>query len=235
MSGFVGYGNTPIKIISGADTTNIKEWLFDSNGNIRLPLGGNVLNHEGGIIISEGIDTGNIVFENDTISNDTQGNSIYIQTSDVGSTSYSWVFGQDGTLTIPPDGKISQSFSLTKSNLSEITSAAPTVVWSSDSSTISSVKLLIQLEQEQVGDPTGFHTHTCEAIISARGTNQIGTPSVTVFAVNYTYTSSLVTFTVQRNIDSGLIEVVATLVDGTNPAYLSIHSIEQLTRGLFIL
>ena len=61
MSGLAAYGSDLIKIVSGLDTSNIREWTFDSNGNIQLPLGGSVLDHEGNAIINEGINTGNIV------------------------------------------------------------------------------------------------------------------------------------------------------------------------------
>lgn len=232
MSGLVGYLNNPVRIVTGADAPNAKEWIFDNTGNIKLPQGGNVLDYNGNVIIAGGIG-GNLVFEDDTVQNSVQGNSIILQTTAIDSTTTSWEFNPNGTLSF--NGSVLQNNSLTRSILSEITTASPTVVWSSSSTIISSVKLILQLEQEQVGDPTGFHTHSCEAIISARGTTQTDIPTMSVYGVNYTYTGSLVTFTVQRNISTGIIEVVATLTDTTNPAYLSIHSIEQTTRGLFIL
>lgn len=235
MSGLVGYLNNPVTIVAGADAPTLKEWTFDTSGNIVLPQGGDILNYLGTSLLGFEANSGNITFDNDTIGNSIQGNSVLIQTADPGSTTYSWSFGADGTFLIPAEGNITQSLSITRSNVAEITTATPTVIWSSISSIISSAKLLIQLEQEQVGDLTGLHTHSCEAIISARGTVQTDIPAMSVYGVNYTYTSSLVTFTIQRNISTGIVEVVATLVDTTNPAYLSVHSIEQSTRGLFII
>lgn len=228
MSGLVGYLNDPVKIVAGADTSNYKEWTFDFNGNIQLPLGGNVLDYYGNIIISEG--TGNIIFNGDTITNLITDNPVVIQTNGAGI--FSWIFDSNGNFSLPSDGSIVQTNSVTRTITADITTATPTVIWSSLGSTVSSAKLIITLEQEQVGDPTGFHTHTCEAIISARGANQTGIPSMSVYGINYTSTGALATFNVQRNITTGIVEVIATLADTTNPAYVSAHSVESTTRGL---
>lgn len=231
MSGLVGYGNTPVKITTGFNTSNLKEFKFE-NGNIQLPLGGNVLDHLGNIIISEGYTTGNITFSENTITNTTDSNPINIQTVGLDSTTYNWEYTAEGSFILPESGKIIQSNSYTRTTTINITTSSPTVIWSSNDPTISSVKLLIMLEQAQVSDPTGLHTHSCEAIISARGTNQLDIPVISVFGVVYTYATSLATFTTQRNGVTGIIEVVATLADTTNPAYVSIHSVESTTRGL---
>ena len=228
MSGLVGFFNDPVKIIAGADSVSVKEWTFNLDGNLQLPFGGNVLDYNGNIIISEG--TGNITFDADTITNNFPLNPVSIRTN--GLSTYVWTFESDGTFIIPAEGNVTQANSKTRTNFTDITSVMPTIVWSSISSTVSSAKLLIQLEQEQVGDPTGFHTHTCEAIISARGANQTGVPSMSVYGINYTSVSSLVSFSIQRNISNGIIELVATLNDTTNPAYVSVHSVESETRGL---
>lgn len=229
MSGIVGYGNTPVKITTGFDTPNLKEFKFE-NGNIQLPLGGNVLDHLGNIIISEGYTTGNITFDEDTITNVNDSNPVIIQTVGLDSTAYTWSFNADGTFIIP--GNVTQSNSITRTTVADITTSTPTVIWTSTNALISSVKLVIQLEQEQVGDPTGFHSHSCEAVIAARGAIQSGLPSISIYGIVYTSIGSLVTLSTQRNVSSGVIEVVATLADTTNPAYVSIHSIESTTRGL---
>lgn len=229
MSGLVGYSNIPIKIVSGYDTANIKEWTFDSAGNIQLPAGGNVLDSLGNIIVSEG--TGNIEFDADTIRNTVQLNPIYLETRDISSTVHQWTFESNGSLILPDAGQTEHNKSITRTTTSDIISASPTIVWTSISNRISSIKLIIQLEQEQTGDPLGFHTHSCEAVISARGASQSGIPSISVFGVNYTTVSPLVTFSVQRNVTNQLIEVVATLADTSFNAFLRIHSIELETRG----
>ncbi len=232
MSGLTSFGNTPVKITTGFDTGSLKEWTFDGLGNIQLPLGGNVLDHEGNIIISEGIDTGNLVFDSDSLKNSVQLNPIILETRGVDSASYKWTFDSDGSLTLPDTSLISQNNCITRITTVDITTSTPTVIWTSNSNLISSAKLVIQLEQEQVGDFTGFHSHSCEAVIAARGAIQDGLPSISIYGIVYTSTGSLVTLSVQRNLTSLNIEVVATLADTTNPAYVSIHSIETRTRGL---
>ena len=231
MSGLVGYNDIPVKITTGFNTANLKEFYFDNNGNLQLPLGGNVLDHLGNIIISEGFTTGDIRFSSNIVYPVNDSSPIILQTIGIDSTESNFIFGESGDLVLPNHGLVRQNTSFTKTKTTDITTALPTVIWSSENALISTVKLLIQLEQEQVGDP-GPHTHSCEAIISARGATQTGTPSISVYGVNYTYTGSLVSFSVQRNVSSGIIEVVATLTDTTNPAYVSIHSVEQITRGL---
>lgn len=232
MSGLVGYGNDPVKIISGVDTPNAREWTFDFNGNIQLPFGGNVLDHEGNIIISENIGTGNIVFSADSIKNNIISNPVILQATGGDTTVYSWTFDSDGSLTVPSSGFLSQNNAITKTTNADILTSNPTIIWTSHNTLISSAKLVIQLEQQQVGDPTGFHSQSCEAVIAARGANQTGLPSISVYGIVYTSTGSLVTFSVQRNVTTSEIEVVATLTDTTNPAYVSVHSVEIVTRGL---
>ena len=108
------------------------------------------------------------------------------------------------------------------------------VVWEAAYDYVSSVKLVIQVETQQVGDVTGWHSQVCEAIIASRGyaggTNGFGEPVMTVYGVTYTSTQPLVTFTVQRNALTRKIEVVATrtaaTVDGIS---LRTHSVEMTT------
>lgn len=47
MSGLVGYKNTPVTIITGADDPSAKEWRFDNLGNITIPLGGDIVDNDG--------------------------------------------------------------------------------------------------------------------------------------------------------------------------------------------
>jgi len=232
MSGFVGYLNTPVRIIAGADSPGAKEWTFDSSGNIVLPQSGDILNYNGVSVLGFAAGSGNIDFDNDTITNAVQLNPIILETKGVDSSTYTWTFDSDGSLTLPDTSLISQNDSITRITKTDITTATPTVIWTSNSNLISSAKLVVQLEQEQVGDPTGFHSHSCEAVIAARGAIQSGIPSISIYGIVYTSTGSLVTLSVQRNLTSLDIEVVATLADTTNPAYVSIHSIETRTRGL---
>jgi hypothetical protein len=114
--------------------------------------------------------------------------------------------------------------------------ASSAVVWTGIVDYVSSVKLVIQLEADETGDVSGWHSQTCEAIIASRGyassfSGPGGEPVMTVYGVVYTSTVPLVLFTVQRNSISKLIEVVATKTAacGSNP-YMRIYSVEMATR-----
>lgn len=107
--------------------------------------------------------------------------------------------------------------------------SVPTVIWTGTDDWISSAKLTIQVEANELLDPTGWHTQVCEAIIASRGNS--GNPSITVYSVTHTSANPLMTFTAQRNVTTNLIEIVGTptaTVDGQ--AYLRIHSVEMLSR-----
>lgn len=145
------------------------------------------------------------------------------------------VLGVDNTLTVP--GTIEQNNSWTRlvqPFLNNVTSSS--VIWSSIVDYISSVKLVIQLETNEIGDATGWHSQVCEAIIASRGYAQsasgpLGDPSMTVYGVTHTSTVPLATFTVQRNPLTNVIEVVATRTAATNSGIsFRIHSVELSTR-----
>jgi hypothetical protein len=111
------------------------------------------------------------------------------------------------------------------------------VVWTSTQNWISGAKLLIQLETEEIGDTTGWHSQVCEAVIASRGyangNNGVGEPVMTVYGVTHTSSVPLVTFTVQRNPTTKKIEVVATrtaAVALSSTANLRVYSVETSTR-----
>lgn len=107
--------------------------------------------------------------------------------------------------------------------------ATPTIVWSSLDRWIASAKLTIQVETNETGDATGWHTQSCEAIIAARANT--GDPHMTVYGVTHTSVDPLVTFTVGRNVSTGLIEIMATPTAAmASTAYLKIHSVEMMSR-----
>ena len=232
MSGLVGYGNDPVKIVLGVDAPGPKEWTFDPLGNIVLPQGGNILDYNGISVLSP-LNTGNIDFNLNTITNAFQDTDINIETINSISGPQTWNFDSFGRLTLPSQGIIIQNFSITKTTSVDITDPTiPQIVWTSDSTFTSSAKLLIQLEQDP-GDSTADEVHSCEAIISAKGAGGLGLdiPVMSVFGVTYTSLSSLATFSIQRNAVTRIIEVIATLNNTTDPAFLRIHSVEMLSRG----
>ena len=134
-----------------------------------------------------------------------------------------------------PSGIVRTSNTFTKTSISNITTTAPTVVWTATEDFISGVKLQIQVEANEVSDATGWHSQVCEAIVASRGYASTyggpgGDPVMTVYGVTHTSTVPLVTFTVQRNPTTKKIEVVGTVTAATTAASLRIYSVETATR-----
>ena len=142
----------------------------------------------------------------------------------------------DGSaLVLPDNGIIQHRQSFTKVTNEIIAAATPSVVWTGTLDSITSVKLNIQVEGNETGDATGWHIQGCEAVIVARwyGSGGVTTPQISVFGVVYTSVAPLVTFTVQRNISTNLIEVIATPTGTANqlePLYSKIYSVEMNTN-----
>lgn len=246
MSGLIGYLNNPVKILTGVDAPGAKEWTFDNSGNFILPQGGNILDYNGntligvefpvsveGYLYNDGLGNlswntstnGNIVFTDNTISNGTLGNPIILSAG-----TNDWTLNATGEFILPTNGFVRQNRVISKANTADITTGLPTVVWSSQEDNVSSAKLLIQVEQDP-GDSTPDHCQSCEAIIAAKGSDGTDVPVITVYGITYTGLGPLATFSVQRNATTRVVEVVATLLNTTDPAYLNIYSVEQLTRG----
>lgn len=140
------------------------------------------------------------------------------------------------TIVLPNDGIIQQRNSFTRTSDGAITASTPAVVWTSAVNYISSAKLIIQVEGDEVGDLTGWHSQACEAIISCRGYANVyggpgGDPQMIVYGVVHTSVDPLVTFTVQRNPTTKMVEVVGTpTASASNGAAVKIHSVEMSTR-----
>lgn len=134
----------------------------------------------------------------------------------------------DGALNV--NGNIRQSNSFTRTTSAPAPAATATVVWSANADWMSSIKLTIQVEGNVTGDNTGWHVQTCEATIASRGyangVNGYGDPEMSVYGIIYTSTNPLATFEVQRNVNTRLVEVVATGTDLNNNIMVSVHSVE---------
>jgi hypothetical protein len=156
-----------------------------------------------------------------------------------------FTINSSGILTLPVGGDIVDSNgvsvlgttlgSWTKTAAGSIANGVATVVWASSYDYISSAKLIIQIECNEALDASGWHSQACEAIIASRGyasgISGFGDPDMAVYGVINTSVDPLVTFTVQRNTLTRLIEVVATTTataDGA--AQYRIHSVEMATR-----
>ena len=149
-----------------------------------------------------------------------------------------WTFNSDGTLSLPNTGSIQQKFVETKVTQSNIIlNASSGVIWTANNLYASGVKLIIQAEIDETGDATGWHSQVCEAIIASRGyassaSGPLGDPHMTVYGVTHTSTDPLITFTVQRDPVTNLIEVTgtrtATAVSSARVDF-RIHSVEMST------
>jgi hypothetical protein len=143
---------------------------------------------------------------------------------------------RDTGLELPNSHYIRQNNSWTRTVAPTVSVGAGSVVWTSNVDYISSAKLTIQVECDEVGDLTGWHSQACEAIISCRGYANTyggpgGDPQMIVYGVVHTSVDPLVTFTVQRNPTTKFVEVVGTLTAAASGnAALRIHSVEMSTR-----
>ena len=140
-----------------------------------------------------------------------------------------WEFGQDGTL-----GTASGSWTKTTNN-NLIDNVTTQVVWTSRLTNISGAKLTIQVECRETGGVNypAWETQVCEAVVATRGYNSTSIPVVSVYGVTHTSVAPLMTFSVQRNPTTFLIEIVGTRT-GTavllNNADLKIYSVETGTN-----
>lgn len=142
----------------------------------------------------------------------------------------------DTGLDLPYNLPVKQNNTWTRVTTPVVNIGAGTVVWSSTVDYISSAKLVIQVECSEVGDASGWHSQACEAIIACRGYAGVyggpgGDPHMIVYGVVHTSVDPLVTFTVQRNPTTKMVEVVGTLTAAAGGAAdLRIHSVELSTR-----
>jgi len=140
-------------------------------------------------------------------------------------TTYDWQFNNDGTLS-SPEG------SWTKTTNNSLNNGVLTqVVWTSTVDFISGAKLTIQVEASETDgvNGTSWETQICEAIIAVRGYNTTSQPVMSVYGVTHTSIAPLMTFTVQRNPVTLLIEIVGTRTATArtdNNSSLRIYSVE---------
>ena len=205
---------------------------LDTNGVVKLP-DGSIIN---GITIRGVAGTGELNYTGITIgpnSNDAEKTwmwvdhaNAYISTNNFANT---WTFGNNGTLNSPGG-----SFTKTTNNFLN-TNVATQVVWTSTQNGISGVKLTIQVECDETGGVNypNWETQVCEAIIAVRGYNSTSEPVMSVYGVTHTSVAPLMTFSVQRNPTTFLIEIVGTRTATASPlggADLRIYSVETGTN-----
>ena len=133
-------------------------------------------------------------------------------------------------------GVIGHSGSFTKTKNNYLANNVTTqVVWTSTQAGISGVKLTIQVECDETGGVNypNWETQVCEAIIAVRGYNSVSEPVMSVYGVTHTSVAPLMTFSVQRNPTTFLIEIVGTRTATASPlggADLRIYSVETGTN-----
>ena len=134
------------------------------------------------------------------------------------------------------NGVIGHNGSFTKTTNNYLSNNVATqVVWSSTQDGISGVKLTIQVECAETGGVNypGWETQVCEAVIAVRGYNSASEPVMSVYGVTHTSVAPLMTFSVQRNPTTFLIEIVGTRTATASPlggADLRIYSVETGTN-----
>ena len=224
--------------ISG--TTNklvnvLNEVILGSDGATTFPTGGQIANYPGGTGASDnswfvtpgGSGSGGV---------SSQDGQQYIQINnnlfvEIG-TSYGtaneslWRFGRNGALT-SPGGSFTKT---TTNNLA--TTVLTQIVWTATETYISGAKLTIQVEANETGGTGNWETQVCEAVIAVRGYTAASVPVMSVYGVTHTSVAPLMTFTVDRNPVSNLVEIVGTrtaTATTTGNASLRIHSVETGT------
>lgn len=202
----------------------LKTWTFNNaTGTLRVPDDGTIQTAVGNLQITA---------ENYLMLNSGDYSQIEIGRYQAGGVV---VLGGTNTLTevdgdLKVNSSIRQSNSFTRTTSAPAPAATATVVWSANADWMSSIKLTIQVEGNVTGDNTGWHVQTCEATIASRGyangVNGYGDPEMSVYGIIYTSTNPLATFEVQRNVNTRLVEVVATGTDLNNNITVSVHSVE---------
>ncbi len=202
------------------------------SGFVSLPMTGNITLEEGGGVQPDiwvrqkwGVeDISDLTDITNLLSNATDRltNSTYDVTLDA-----------NGNTTFPSQGYTRQNNSFTRTVNGNTITSTPAVIWTGTSTNITGAKLTIQIEGNETGDPSGWHTQVCEAIISDRYYGNAGNidPQMTVYGIIHTSAEPLATFTVQRNPSTNLIEVVGTITaTATGTLYPKVHSVELGTR-----
>lgn len=132
------------------------------------------------------------------------------------------------------NGVIGHNSSFTKTTTNNLATTVLTqIVWTATETFISGAKLTIQVEANETGGTGNWETQVCEAVIAVRGYNQSSVPVMSVYGVTHTSVAPLMTFSVQRNPTTFLIEIVGTrtaTATTTGNASLRIYSVETGTN-----
>jgi hypothetical protein len=136
-------------------------------------------------------------------------------------------------IVLDANGVLTNLGTWTKITMTDISSGVGSqVVWTSTEDFISGAKLTIQVEANEPDGLVGWDTQMCESIVAVRGHQSTSIPVISVYGVTHTSTAPLMTFTVDRNPVTNLIEITGTRT-GTattaGSASLRIYSVETGT------
>ena len=222
-------GDITVQARSGGEITlrthtsgGTNTWLFGADGALTLPSGYPILFGNGNSRIQAGM--GFHINSEEGISLEAVD-----ATDPLLPDVHQWHFGTDGALNSPGG-----SFTKTTNNYLA-NNVTTQVVWTSTQNGISGVKLTIQVECDETGGVNypNWETQVCEAIIAVRGYNSVSEPVMSVYGVTHTSVEPLMTFSVQRNPTTYLIEMVGTRAATASPlggADLRIYSVETGTN-----
>jgi hypothetical protein len=225
-----------VTAVNGDSLINgVHELTLESNGATTFPTGGQIANYPGGVgasdnswFVTPGNDGNGGVSSQDGQQYIQINNNLFVEIG----TSYGtaneslWRFGRNGALT-SPGGSFTKT---TTNNLA--TTVLTQIVWTATETFISGAKLTIQVEANETGGTGNWETQVCEAVIAVRGYTAASVPVMSVYGVTHTSVAPLMTFTVDRNPVSNLVEIVGTrtaTATTTGNASLRIHSVETGT------
>jgi len=158
------------------------------------------------------------------------------------STLHRWQFGEDGILTLPPEGTISNSGnnwtfgsdgtlsyprSALQSDTNTVTCAgnSSTVIYTTSANDQNTIKLLIQVEGDE-GASSEWDTQACEMIVAKSWrANDIAS---TVYGIVHTSVAPLATFTAEWNPLISRIEILCT-TPSANAVYVRTFATEIQT------
>ena len=218
------YQNFPeyVPVGDGANITvskGVHDWAFGVDGALTLPSGYPILFGNGNSRIQAGM--GFHVNSEEGISLEAVN-----ATDPLLPVVHQWHFGTAGVLT-----DAGGSFTKTTTN-NLATTVLTQIVWTATETFISGAKLTIQVEANETGGTGNWETQVCEAVIAVRGYNQSSVPVMSVYGVTHTSVAPLMTFSVDRNPVSNLVEIVGTrtaTATTTGNASLRIYSVETGT------
>ena len=205
-------------IVSVTSTSNSSDRLVNGDKSV-------ILNTSGALTFPQGTTIATADGTDAFLIDGAVDKDIQIYTYD-GATAHGWTFGANGAL--------ENLGSWTKTTTNSFNGGvASKVVWTSTEDFISGAKLLIQLECDETGGVNTWETQMCEAVIAVRGHTDTSIPVMSVYGVTHTSAAPLMTFTVDRNPVTKLIEVTGTRT-GTarlsGGASLRIYSVETGTN-----